>query len=191
MLHAHAVQACSSATPTERGACAEIWDPATETFTLLEAQHAVPRTYHSTGALLPDGRVFTGGGGLCGTCKANHLDCEIFSPPYLFTADGALAPRPTITVSAKVAANGAPISVTGSEPLMMVSMIRIGSATHSTNLDQRRIELCGPFTACSAGPVSLTIHEDPGIALPGNWMIFGVNAAGVPSIASILLVSAA
>jgi galactose oxidase len=103
--------------------------------------------------------VFTGGGGLCGKCSANHLDAEIFSPPYLFAADGSLAPRPTITVSSKVAANGSPITVTGSEQLMMVSMIRMGSATHSTNTDQRRIELCGPFTTpCAAGPITVTIQ---------------------------------
>lgn len=159
------------------------------------------RTYHSSAALLPDGRVFTGGGGLCGSgannikslCKGdvdpNHLDTEIFNPPYLFAADGSLAPRPTIELSAATAKYGASITVTSSEQLMMVSMIRMGSATHSTNTDQRRIELCGPLTtACAASPVTVTIDEDPGIALGGNWMIFGVNANGVPSVASILLV---
>lgn len=180
---------------------AEIWDPATEEFTLLEATHVHGRTYHSTAALLPDGRVFTGGGGLCGSgmndivtlCKGdvdpNHLDFEIFNPPYLFAADGSLAPRPTIEVSAKTAKHGAALTVTSGEPLMMVSFIRMGSATHSTNTDQRRLELCGPATtACGASPVTVTVPSDPGIALPGNWMVFGVNADGVPSVASTVLV---
>jgi hypothetical protein len=69
--------------------CAEIWDPVNETFTLLDAKHVNGRTYHSTGALLPDGRVVTGGGGLCGSgqngiktlCSGdtdpNHLDFEV------------------------------------------------------------------------------------------------------------------
>ena len=170
---------------------AEIWDPATETFTLLDAEHVVARTYHSTGVLLPDGRVFTGGGGLCGDrCTVNHLDMEIFNPPYLFNADGTLAPRPKITLNVKTAKHGGSVKVTASEQLMMLSMIRMGSATHSTNTDQRRIELCGPFTKpCSVSPVSFTVHEDPGIALAGNWMIFGVNAKGVPSVAANLLVT--
>ena len=180
---------------------AEIWDPATEEFTLLEATHVHGRTYHSTAALLPDGRVFTGGGGLCGSgmndivtlCKGdvdpNHLDFQIFNPPYLFAADGSLAPRPTIEVSAKTAKHGAALTVTSGEPLMMVSFIRMGSATHSTNTDQRRLELCGPATtACGASPVTVTVPSDPGIALPGNWMVFGVNADGVPSVASTVLV---
>ena len=167
----------------------EIWDPETETFTLLNAKHQIPRTYHSVAVLLPDARVFTGGGGLCGKCSVNHLDAEIFNPPYLFNADGTAAPRPNITLSAQTVANGGTVTVTASEQLMMVSMVRMGGATHSTNTDQRRLELCGPFTTpCGASPVTVTVPSDPGIALPGNWMVFGVNVAGVPSVASTVLV---
>src|SRR3712207_7469129 len=46
---------------------AERWDPATETWTVLSSASRV-RQYHSTATLLPDGRVLTGGGGICGTC---------------------------------------------------------------------------------------------------------------------------
>lgn len=84
----------------------EIWDPATETFALA-ALAAVPRTYHSVALLLPDGRVFTGGGGLCGTgCATNHFDGEIFTPPNLLNADGTPAARPVITSAPPAAANG-------------------------------------------------------------------------------------
>ena len=56
---------------------AELWDPATEEFTLLNGLQGA-RTYHSVAVLLPDGRVFSGGGGLCGeTCFANHPDGEV------------------------------------------------------------------------------------------------------------------
>jgi hypothetical protein len=168
---------------------AEIWDPATEKWTLLNAKHKIPRTYHSTAVLLPDGRVFTGGGGLCGKCKVNHLDAEIFNPPYLYNADGSKAKRPTISISTGKASNGARFTVAASEELMMVSMIRMGSATHSTNTDQRRIELCGPFTkACGGKAPTVMVHKDKGVALPGYWMVFGINKAGVPSEAETLLV---
>ena len=50
--------------------------------------------------LVPDGRVFVGGGGYCGGCVVNHLDAEMYSPPYLFNADGSPAARPTISLSA-------------------------------------------------------------------------------------------
>jgi galactose oxidase len=170
---------------------AEIWDPATEKWTLLNAKHKVPRTYHSTAVLLPDGRVLTGGGGLCGNrCPGmNHPDVEIFNPPYLFNANGSKAKRPTISISTSKAKWGASFKVTASETLMMVSMIRMGSATHSTNTDQRRIELCGPFTkACGGKAPTVKISNNKGIALAGYWMVFGVNTKGVPSEAKILQV---
>lgn len=54
---------------------------------------------------MTDGRVFTGGGGLCGSAmycgfgtQVNHLDAEVFSPPYLYQDNGQLAPRPSINV---------------------------------------------------------------------------------------------
>ena len=59
--------------------------------------------------LLPDGRVFVGGGGLCGTCTTNHLDGEIFTPPYLLNADGSARTRPTIVTAPATAAAGSTI----------------------------------------------------------------------------------
>ena len=43
---------------------AERWDPATEAWTVLSSASRV-RQYHSSATLLPDGRVMTGGGGIC------------------------------------------------------------------------------------------------------------------------------
>jgi hypothetical protein len=48
---------------------AERWNPATGTWTTMAAQSQT-RQYHSTALLLPDGRVLSAGGGLCGTCDA-------------------------------------------------------------------------------------------------------------------------
>ena len=56
----------------------ELWDPHTGKFTLM-APMATPRNYHSIAVLLPDGRVFSGGGGLCGGCSCvpplHHVAC--------------------------------------------------------------------------------------------------------------------
>src|SRR3954470_6734308 len=46
---------------------AEQWDPATGQWKTLAAMQ-VTRQYHSTALLLPDGRVLSSGGGICGTC---------------------------------------------------------------------------------------------------------------------------
>ena len=45
------------------------------------------RQYHSAATLLPDGRVLTGGGGICAECtKSGYLEknIEYFTPPYLY-----------------------------------------------------------------------------------------------------------
>ena len=182
---------------TSGAAHAEIWDPETEEFTTLAAM-AVPRTYHSVALLLPDGRVFSGGGGLCGEkCPPegdNHLNAEIFSPPYLFAADGANAARPTIEVSDAIVVNGADLEVMANEALRIVAIVRFGSSTHSVNTDQRRIELCGPAAGACRSPAgnlyTLKIPGDPGIATSGHWMVFGVNAAGVPSVSKTIKIGA-
>ena len=81
--------------PRERGD----GPPNSGTWTTLAAQRQT-RQYHSTALLLPDGRVLSAGGGLCGTCDAvGYLakDAEVFSPPYLFDDTGARAVRPSET----------------------------------------------------------------------------------------------
>ena len=77
----------------------EIFNPTTQTWR-TDASTAIARTYHSVAVLVPDGRVFVAGGGLCdGGCGINHLDAEMFSPNYLFNPDGSPASRPSISVS--------------------------------------------------------------------------------------------
>jgi galactose oxidase len=160
-----------------------LWDPATETFTTMAAA-AVPRTYHSVALLLPDGRVFTGGGGLCGTgCPANHFDGEMFTPPYLLNPDGTPAPRPTITAAPTSAVNGASITAATDRAVSGFSMVRFGSTTHAVDTDQRRIAL--PPTAV-AESYSVTIPTDPGVAVPGYYMLFALDTRGVPSVARII-----
>ncbi|MBK7951677.1 MAG: hypothetical protein IPK00_23630 [Deltaproteobacteria bacterium] len=69
------------------------------------AHHRQPRTSRatttSTALLMKDGRVIAmGGGGRWSGHPANHLDGQIFSPPYLFESDGSLAVRPMLVVPA-------------------------------------------------------------------------------------------
>jgi galactose oxidase len=157
---------------------AELWDPATETFTTLAAA-GVPRNYHSVGLLLPDARVFVGGGGLCGSCSTNHFNAEIFTPPYLLNADGTAKSRPAITAAPTTAAYGAAITVSTDRAVSKFSLVRLGTTTHTVNTDQRRIALTP--TAVTGG-YRLTIPTDPGVVLPGNYMLFAMDANGVPSV---------
>jgi galactose oxidase len=162
---------------------AELWNPATEQFTAL-APAAVPRTYHSVALLMPDGRVFTGGGGLCGVgCATNHLDAEIFTPPNLLNADGTPASRPAITTAPATAANGASITVATNRAVTGFAIVRMGTATHSVDTDQRRIALT---PSAVTGGYRVTIPADKGVAVPGYWMLFALDSKGVPSVAKTI-----
>jgi galactose oxidase len=163
----------------------ELWDPATNRFRTMSPA-AIPRTYHSVAALLPDGRVFSGGGGLCGsaTCKVNHLDGEIFTPPYLLKSDGTPRVRPVIRTAPASAAPGSTITVTATASLPKFALVRMSGDTHAVNNDQRRIPLV-PTTAAN-GIYTLTIPADTGVTLPGNYMLFALNSSGTPSVAKIV-----
>ena len=79
----------------------------------------ITRQYHSTALLLPDGRVLSSGGGICGTCdQVGYLgkNAEIFSPPYLFQADGTLAPRPVIASAPAATTYGAQFDIGTAAP---------------------------------------------------------------------------
>ncbi|VAW10200.1 hypothetical protein MNBD_BACTEROID03-1097, partial [hydrothermal vent metagenome] len=155
----------------------EIYDPLTNTWEDT-APMQVPRTYHSVAILMPDGRVFVGGGGLCGSCDVNHLDAEIYSPPYLFNDDGSLATRPTISAPESASYNST-MSITGSDEIMSFSLIRFSSASHTTNNEMRRIPVSFVETQ---GGYDISI-PDRNLLPPGYYMLFGMNKFDVPSIA--------
>ena len=166
----------------------ELFNPASNTFTQL-APMAIPRTYHSVAVLLPDATVINGGGGLCGQCATNHFDAQIFRPPYLYTGDGGEAPRPSITAVSVGSINvGGTFTATTSGAVDNgFSLVRMSSTTHTVNTDQRRIPLTP--TGADGNTYTLTIPNDAGIALPGIWMLFAIDGAGVPSVAQTLKVT--
>ncbi len=165
----------------------ELWDPATGTFTPL-ASMAVPRNYHSVANLLSDGRIFSGGGGLCGDCATNHADGAVFTPPYLLNADGSPKPRPVITggVPSRTAP-GTSLSVNTQSAVASFVLMRAAAATHSTDNDQRRVPLVS--TATGTGAYTVSIPADTGVVLPGNYMLFALDAQGVPSTGQFITVS--
>ena len=166
---------------------AEQWIPATGQWRTL-ASMQITRQYHSTALLLADGRVLSSGGGICGTCdQVGYLakNAEVFSPPYLFQADGTLAPRPVIDAAPADAGYGAPIEITTANPASIgkVALVRLGAVTHSDNMEQRYIPLS--FTA-GATSITAATPLNPNIAPPGPYMLFILDANGVPSVARML-----
>ncbi len=173
---------------------AERWDPATGQWTTLAAQ-VVTRQYHSTALLLPDGRVLSSGGGICGTCdQVGYLakNAEIFTPPYLFEKDGsgALAPRPEITGAPGTVSHGASFEITtpNAASIRKVGMMRLGSQTHSVEMEQHYLPLS--FTV-GTGTLTATVPANMNTAVPGVYMLFIVDSAGVPSVARMVQLDSA
>jgi galactose oxidase len=125
--------------------------------------------------------AFPPGGGLCGDCSANHQDFEILTPPYMFSADGTLATRPTIQSSPATAKAGDVIVVTvDTDGNHSFSLIKASAVTHSVNNDQRRVPL--GIVNKNGSTNSLKIPDNMNVALPGYYFLFAMNANGVPSV---------
>ncbi|KAJ4371918.1 hypothetical protein N0V86_008472 [Didymella sp. IMI 355093] len=178
---------------------AELFNPATKSWKTLAAE-AVPRNYHSVSILLPDARVFSGGGGLCYTAGGvgrstvncnklvDHADGQTFSPPYLFNPDGSEATRPTISALSSTRVKvGGQLKISSSTKNPKIVLIRIGTVTHSVNSDQRRIPL--ENVVCSGTEHTATLPNDSGVLIPGHYYLFLINEAGVPSIARTVQVT--
>ncbi|MEL7157741.1 MAG: galactose oxidase-like domain-containing protein [Actinomycetota bacterium] len=164
----------------------EIWNPATEQFRAA-APHAVPRNYHSFSLLLPDGRVLIGGGGLCGDCTTNHPDVEIFTPPYLLDDDGVPVARPAIVEAPASIDLGQTFEVRAEPEVEEFVLIRMSSATHSLNNDQRRIPV--DSTRTGDGAYRVQAPDTGGVAIPGLYFLFGLDADGVPTEAAIVTIT--
>ena len=161
---------------------AERWDPATGAWTELAAA-AVARQYHSVALLLPDGRVLTGGGGICGVCQqVGYLrrDFEVFTPPYLYRKDGSgqLAPRPEITGAPGDARLRRRVHAHRRRDIRKLALVRLGAPTHSEDQSQRYVplQLHRQPARRSPSPRRTTRNEAPA----GHYMLFAVDAAGVP-----------
>jgi hypothetical protein len=161
----------------------ELYDPAHDTWTEL-APCAVPRLYHSTALLLPDGRVMTAGkDGQFQRDPYKYYEhrLEIFSPPYLFKG-----PRPVISGAPATGAYGATIQVASPAPADAAgaALIRAGAVTHNFNMDQRFVGL--EVLARGAGDLTLRMPPNGNVAPPGWYMLFLLSAAGVPSVARMI-----
>jgi galactose oxidase len=167
----------------------ELYDPKTNTFCEMQKNNMI-RVYHSVSILVPDGRVLTGGGGLCGNCSANHSDAQLYTPPYLLTESGAERERPAFAPDLPGELTvGSQLSFNTTREISDASLVRICSASHTVNTDQRRVPL--DLIHVSSGrshEYEVTLPDDAGILIPGYWMMFVMDSAGTPSIAETILI---
>lgn len=162
-------------------AFAELFDTQTESFRPLTSM-SVPRLYHGTALLLPDGRVAVAGHTKDFNkppVELNRFEVELISPPYLFRG-----PRPLINNVSFTGATlgyGQDVTISTDRPadIARVSLVRPGSVTHQLNTDQRYVGLV--ITQRSSGSVTVKAPPDAPTAPPGHYLLFLVDGRGVPS----------
>ncbi len=150
-----------------------LYDPGTGTFDPVAADPE-SRGYHSSAFLLPDGRVMATGDNP-GNGTWNH-NVSIYTPPYLYQGS-----RPAITsLIDQEWKYGDTQRITVDRPIARAELIRPAAVTHSSDPNQRFVDL--PLSV-DGGNVDLNVTNNPNIAPPGWYMLFAVDANGVPSVA--------
>jgi hypothetical protein len=164
---------------------AEIWKPNLNRWDVMDSEK-IPRQYHATTLLLPDGRILSAGGGFCGACPLAtyfNKNAQIFSPTYLFNKDGTPAKQPAITSAPASTTHNSSFAVKTDTDISRVTLIALSSVTHSVNMNQRFMELA--FTK-TGNNLTVTAPANANLAPPGTYMLFVLNAQGVPSVAKMV-----
>ncbi|WAZ24174.1 kelch motif-containing protein [Streptomyces cinnabarinus] len=143
----------------------------------------VGRNYHSEALLLPDGRVATFGSDPLFDDQQNtklgrfEQRMEIFTPPTLHKNG---ADRPVLRDGPELLAadHRATFRTDHPERITKARLMRPSAVTHTTDVEQRSIEL---GLAKGDGSVTVTVPEDPALVPPGWYMLFVTDAEGTPS----------
>ncbi|WP_058044325.1 kelch motif-containing protein [Streptomyces roseifaciens] len=160
---------------------AEIYDPSANSRRAV-ADPLVGRNYHSGALLLPDGRVMTFGSDSLFGDKANtkpavfQQQIDLYTPPYLFRKD-----RPALKdAEPRTVELGGTATYRTERPrdIAKARLIRPGSFTHVTNVEQRSIAL--EFTRTADG-ITVTLPKDASLVPPGWYMLHVVDGRGTPS----------
>jgi len=145
-----------------------------------------PRLYHSVALLLPDATVWVAGGNP--TRGFYQTQMELYQPAYLFAKDGQgnviPAVRPSISGAPGTAAFGSAFAVNTPDAanISSIALIRAGAVTHAFDMDQRMVGLS--FSNDGGNTLLVNAPVNGNLAPPGYYLLFLVNSAGVPSVAS-------
>jgi len=165
---------------------AQLYDPESNAFSSASAME-FPRLYHSNTLLLPDATVLALGGNP--VRKVYQHEIEVYSPPYLFNADGSAAKRPAISSVVPAAVTyGARFKVRtpDAKSVKAVVLVRAGAVTHAFDMEQR---LVGMTFIVGAGALTVKAPANANLAPPGYYLLFLLNAQGVPSVARFVRLS--
>jgi hypothetical protein len=171
----------------------QIVDPVAETVTTGPPwPDDTTRGYHNVAVLLPDARVLVGGGERA-PGRSERRDLRYYSPPYL----SVLPPseRPRIVGAPAAIRYGEPVRIgVQSGPIHRVTLLALGSMTHSFDENQRCVVLYDG-EAQQAEEVSVDGPRDAHVAPPGDYLLFVLRRvetegadAFVPSVARVVRV---
>jgi hypothetical protein len=134
------------------------------------------RGYHSVALLMPDGRVWTAGSEWNYSATPN-LAIELFEPDYYEVSDrvSITASPATVIYSESFTIHFQPTSTNA--PITRVALMRLGSATHACDGDQRYVSV--PFTQNGA-TLTVTAPPDATIAPPGFYMLWLIDGDNLP-----------
>ena len=176
---------------------AAIFNPVTNVFTPVAAD-PVGRDYHSEALLLPNGDVIALGSNPVnvGTgTEGFQTALSIYEPPYMFKGE-----RPVIesidgqqnrlegslnkTAQWEYGSEHTIAYTSKSSAITSAVLIRPAAVTHSSDPNQREVALpIKEATGATGEKESLEVNltSNPNLAPPGYYMVFLVNAKGVPA----------
>lgn len=152
----------------------ELFDPTTSSWRLGPAQ-AERRAYHSTAILLADGTVMSAGddGG-----ESSSDTVEIYEPPYLNKGGS----RPSITNAPSSVGYGGSLPVSTSGGGTTAVLVAPGATTHTVDMQQRVVPLRSTARGDGSG-LDGVAPSSAKVAPAGYYMLFALDARGVPSVA--------
>ena len=121
-------------------------------------------------------------------CPADRT-VEIFSPPYLFAADGSPAPRPEISTAPDLVHHGREFDIETPDPseIAKVVLLRPMAVTHQTDSEQRVIHLSHSISGATTLTAEAPNGWHPHALAPQGWyMLFLIDTDGVPSVAHFI-----
>jgi hypothetical protein len=152
----------------------------------------VPRHDHSTALIMPNGGVWVMGGNRVNLIPSNLLPgerqtqaqrdasvpvLEFYKPPYFFKGSRPVIEKapPTITYGKKFK-----LDVSGSAgEIGHVVLLRTGPITHNWTWGNQYVKL--PAVKEESGKLRVTAPPLPGLAVPGEYLLFAVSKNGIPS----------
>ncbi|MET7485597.1 kelch motif-containing protein [Streptomyces sp. NPDC005538] len=161
---------------------AQFYDPKGNAFREAAAP-MVGRNYHSEALLLPDGRVVTFGSDPLFDDQANtklgHFEqrMEIFTPPALHK-NGSNRPVLQDGPETLDRHHRATFRTDHPERVVKARLMRPSSVTHTTDVEQRSIEL---GLVKDGKSVTVDVPNDRALVPPGWYMLFVTDAQGTPS----------